>query len=133
MKLKALFLGPEVQKRKYLPKIIEHLYFLFSSFTSTLVFIGIFVYINSLNQSNFLENFYLSLKSSFFRFLIAILVIVFVFNIILSIRLLRVLTKSENGKMLAILEIFCGLIILFSPLNLFISISSLKFNEIVYQ
>ncbi|WGI36743.1 hypothetical protein [Mesomycoplasma lagogenitalium] len=131
--MKNLFLGKAPRERKYLPKVIEHLYSFFSAiiFSISLIFF-IFLLINT-EEKNLQDKLFLLLNKMEFRLIISFFVFCFLVNIVYVIRLVRILPKTESGKILVYLEIIFLILFFLSFINLFVSLSCLKFNEIVFE
>ncbi|VEU59410.1 Uncharacterised protein [Mesomycoplasma neurolyticum] len=132
MNIRNLILGPDIKQRSHLPKVIEHLYFLFSAFFSliaTLILFSFFLFFNKNTKNLNLELF---LKNIIFRLALSLLIIVWFFNIFLTIRIIKIFSKTQTMKILVIFEIIIGLSFVLSFINLFISFFCLKFNQIIY-
>ncbi|MBN3534900.1 hypothetical protein [Mycoplasma procyoni] len=131
--MKKLLLGKPPLERKYLPKIEEHLYAFFSSIFYTIALV-MFILLFVFNQEKtFSDKFFSLLNTTEFRIVISMFVFVLLVNIIYTIRLVRILPKTEEGIILVYLEIFLLTTVVLSFLNLIVSLTCLKYNEIVFE
>ncbi|MGZ9413674.1 hypothetical protein [Mycoplasma sp. Z386] len=131
--MKNLFLGKPPLERKYLPKVIEHLYSFFTAIIFSVALLCLVLLFTFNNKETFAEKFFdLSLKTEF-RLVVAVFVFVFFANIIYIIRLIRILPKTEVGHTLVWIEITFLMLFVLSPFNIVVSIACLKYNEIVFE
>ncbi|MGZ9428880.1 hypothetical protein [Mycoplasma sp. 1012] len=131
--MRNLFLGKQPLDRKYLPKVIEHLYSFFSAIVFSVSLLSFILLITLNNKENISEKFSNLLLKTEFRLTIAAFVFVFFANVIYVIRLIRILPKTEVGHALVWIEITFLLFFVLSPLNIVVSIACLKYNEIVFE
>ncbi|WP_051542222.1 hypothetical protein [Mesomycoplasma molare] len=131
--MKDFILGKPPIRRKYLPKVIEHLYSLFSAIIFSVNLILLIVLFIFDNNKTIADKFFNLLNKTEFRLIIAIFVFIFLANILYSIRLFIILPKTEQGHLLVYLEITFLILFVLSPFNILVSFACLKYNEIVFE
>ncbi|TDV24220.1 hypothetical protein BCF59_0171 [Mycoplasmopsis mustelae] len=135
VKFRWFWVGKLPLERKYKPKIIEYLFMLFANIIILIIEIILLQIIINLKQNSpelFATKLVANLQNYWVRIMLAILVINFLIEIILSIHIFYILSKTEFNKWIAIICALSGLLFL-TPICIVFSIVAYQKNEIAFE
>ncbi|MCU9935084.1 hypothetical protein [Mycoplasmopsis cynos] len=135
-KLRFLFLGKYPIERIYKPKIIEYLFMIFSNILILIISIILFyvllgVYKQS-NSNNFYGNVSIELNKYEYRVILSVFLIAYLLNLILSVRIIYILNKTEFNKIFALIGVLTSIMIL-SPIAIIFLIIAYQKNELAFE
>ncbi|MCU9936853.1 hypothetical protein NWP96_07430 [Mycoplasmopsis cynos] len=135
-KLRFLFLGKYPIERIYKPKIIEYLFMIFSNILILIISIILFyvllgVYKQS-NSNNFYGNVSIELNKYEYRVILSVFLIAYLLNLILSVRVIYILNKTEFNKIFALIGVLTSIMIL-SPIAIIFLIIAYQKNELAFE